>query len=264
VTIRPDTAVTHSHDWNSTALNGMSLEQVSDFRLERVSRFKRLNIFPSDYRPLKDYHRKVYDTITSGKEWLSPAVYYIANPYVLIVMVPANHVTALNLHCPDVSIRYDNGTITERHSGSSADCWFEKVYGSYDYPGVIRPVMVNAWDAGYFYIHVDVKRSLNIKVGKQAGHITNSVSTARSYFHVGKYGVNNISPTVPKHWLNLETKGAETRIHVKLWRNRPARLDEPPSLTYITHIRKGTKRGQARSIYHPHPKRYKKGTGAEY
>ncbi len=237
MTIQPDISATHPGNWDSTALNGMSHKEIAAFRMEKVELYNKLNIFPARYHPFESYHRTVFGRITPGEGWLPPASYYVANPYHLIVMVSANHVTPLNLYCTDVKIVYDDRTFKEKYSGNNAACWFEMVYGSKDYPGKIRPVMVNAWDAGFFFIHVDRKQSLNIKGSNDKNHITNCATTVASIFHFGRYKVNNISPTIPKHWLSLEKRGAETRIHVKLWRHRPASIKNPADLVYVTHVR---------------------------
>jgi hypothetical protein len=236
VKIENDISAAQVRSGSRTALDGMNHEEIARFRLDKVERYRQLNIFHSRYHPFKSYHKDIYGSITAGKDWLPPAAYYIANPYVLIVMTCANHVTPLNYYCPDVSITYDNGVIEEVHSDRNAACWFSRVFKSEDYPGRVRLMTVNARDAGFFYIYVDVDRSMNVKRSNNPQNLTNCATTVRSFYHMGKYGVNNISPAYSNHWLSLEEENEETLIYVKLWREKPSSVDLEADLVYVCSI----------------------------
>jgi hypothetical protein len=222
--------------YGATGLDYMQNEDISGFRLQKISIYRQLRIYDDNYHPFRDYHRFIYIPITPGKEWLGPTPYYITNPYQLVVLTCANHVTPLNLYCPDVQISYRNGVFETIHRGKSALCWFRMVYQSPDYPGQVWPVAVNAWDAGFFYTFVDLSRSQNIKKNNNPGHITNLPLTRRYLYHVGKYKKNNISPTVKDAWLTLGNRDTDTVIYIKLWRNQPAAGSQAPDLVYICKI----------------------------
>ena len=220
----------------TTGLDYLQKEEISTFRLQKVSIYRQLGIYDENYHPFKDYHRYIYKSITPGEAWLGPTPYYIANPYQLVALTCANHVTPLNLYCPDVQISYSNGVFEEVHRGRSALCWFRMVYQSYDHPGQVWPISVNAWDAGFFYTFVDMSRSENIKENHNPGHITNKPLNRRYFYHVGKYKKNNISPTIKDAWLTLINRDTRTVIYIKLWRNKPTDSSQAPDLVWIFKI----------------------------
>jgi hypothetical protein len=218
----------------ATALDGLDLDQVVAFRLDRVRRYAQTGIFPPSYHPLRGTSSSIYTPITPKANWLGPTPYYVANPYVLIVLVVADRVTPLNLMCPEVSLRYAAGTITEKRSGDSAACWFRWLYepGYASSPGAVRLVMVNAFDAGYRFAHVDLARSANLRDEGEPDNVLRGAFSQPSLFHYGQYRKNNISPRDPRGWVRLAERGRATRIHVKLWRDAPGRSSEPADLTY--------------------------------
>lgn len=220
----------------ATGLDGMDREQIADFRLTQVDRYRQLGFFHGKYDPFEYYHQRIYKSITPGERWLGPTPYYISNPYLLIILTCANHVTPLNLYCPDVNITYNNGVIEEVREGRSARCWFYMVYRSDDHPGKVWPIMVNAWDAGFFYIFVDLNHCRNVMETSSPSHITNRMHSRKYFYHVGKYRKNNISPTVKDAWLTLQERDTETTIYVKLWRYPPDSVEDDPDLVYIFRI----------------------------
>ncbi|MCP4151769.1 MAG: hypothetical protein GY757_28760 [bacterium] len=222
--------------YEATGLDGMGKEEIAVFRLKQIARYSRLGIYESAYHPFKSYHQRVYRSITPGKKWLGPTPYYIANPYQLVILTCANHVTPLNLFCKQVEITYDSGVFEVLQRGESASCWFDYVYGSPDHPGKVWPVAANAWDAGFFYTFVDLARSENIKESDNPRHITNVPLSRKYFYHVGKYKVNNISPTERNAWLTLGQKNTTTVIYVKLWRNKPGDTSQAPDLVFIFKI----------------------------
>jgi hypothetical protein len=220
----------------ATGLDFMQKEEISTFRLQRISIYRQLKIYDDNYHPFKEYHQYIYKSITPGEAWLGPTPYYIANPYQLVVLTCANHVTPLNLYCPDVEITYSNGVFEAVHRGKGALCWFHMVYASDDYPGQVWPVTVNAWDAGFFYAFVDLPRSKNIKENDNPSHITNKPHNRQYFYHVGKYKKNNISPTIKDAWLTLNNRDTDTVIYIKLWRNKPTDGLQTPDLVWVFRI----------------------------
>ncbi len=220
-----------------TALDGMDREQLAAFRLEKVEKYRQLGFFHPGYSPFTPPHFRIYGPITPGADWLYSVPYYLANPYLLIVLVAANHVTPIDIYLTDVSILYLEGTLSETISGASARSWFEYVYSSHvDYPGWIRLVMVNAWDAGFRYIHLDPSLSSNIKPSERPDSVTRSWHSQHSFFHVGRYKKNNLSPEDRRGWVELLERDRPTRLHVKLWRTKPVDVSDRADLIFIYNI----------------------------
>jgi hypothetical protein len=221
-----------------TPLDGKSLEQILAFRSERVARLARLGLFPNPYDPLQGHGQRIYASIAPGAKWLGPAPYYLANPYVLVVFTCANHVTPLNLLCPGVAIRYSDRRIEERREGESARCWLRFVHEPpyADRPGHVRIVMVNAYDAGFRYAHVDRSHSSNLEPSGDPANIVNGLFSQSSFFHLGRYQANNLSPEDPRGWLRLTAADARTTIRMKLWRDRPQSTADTADFTYEATI----------------------------
>jgi hypothetical protein len=182
--------------------------------------------------------RGIWQQITPGAAWLPPAAYYVANPYHLVVLTCANHVTPLALFCPDAELRYAGGAFTEVYTGSGARCWLDRVFDPdyADHAGTIRVVMVNAYDASFRFAHVDLAASANVEAGVGAGNVGRDVYSQPSFFHVGRYGKNNLSPEDRNGWLVVRDREAATRVVVKLWRERPATPAQAAPLRYTVSI----------------------------
>lgn len=220
------------------ALNFASKDSIASFRINKVKRYSQLKIFPENYHPFKSYHKNIYNSITPKKTWVSSVVYYIANPYLLVVVSNAGYVNPLNLLYPYCDLFYKNGVIKETHSGAEARKWFDYVFDKKnDHPGKVWLVMVNGVDAGLFYAFVDVNRSKNVKKSPKPSNITRRVHRPVYHYHVGKYKKNNLSPNDPNAWVTLKEKNVDTKIHVKLWYDKPDSASENPDITYIFNIK---------------------------
>jgi hypothetical protein len=218
-----------------TALDGLDCEQLTAFRREKVEKYRQLGFFHPGYSPFSPPHARIYGQITPGADWLYSVPYYIANPYLLVILVPANHVTPIDIYLPQVDIQYRNGILSETIRGASARKWFKALYSS-DHAGFVRFVMVNAWDAGFCYIYLDPFRSCNIKPSENLNNVTRSWHSQSCVFHVGKYGKNNLSPEDGRAWVELLKRDEPTRLHVKLWRAKPTTVDDPADLIFIFDI----------------------------
>jgi hypothetical protein len=200
-------------------------------RRNRVSEHGSLGIFPASYDPVGPESERIWRPLTPGAKWLGPTAYYVLNPYLLIVAVQANHVTPLSLSCPGGSVRYEDRKFVQRLTGAAARCWLDRVQQS-DVAGTVRLVMVNAYDAGLRLVHLDPARSENVVRGADATDVSNGFFTQPSLFHVGRYGVNNISPEDQRGWVRLARPGARTRLHVGLWRSRPSSVAADPDIVW--------------------------------
>lgn len=217
-----------------TALDGLTRQQIADFRRAKVREHADLGVFPADYDPLVGPGRRIYERLAPGVRWLGPAAYYLANPYLLVVPTCANHVTPLGLFCPDFEVAYDAGRIEETYAGAAARCWLDRVHDPpyADHPGQLRLIMVNAYDAGFRHAHVDLRASENVAAGEGPGNIARAFFSQSSFYHVGRYGANNISPEDRDGWVRLESRTTRTVLTVKLWSERPASVGVPAPLTY--------------------------------
>lgn len=218
-------------------LDGLSIEQIARFRIEKVKEYATLNIFPLNYDPLKPPHNKIYGTITSGKNWMADAQFFMANPYLLIVLTYANYATPLGMNLRNTKIKYRNRTIEEIYDADARQ-WFYKLYYYEDYPGIIRVNMVNAFDAGLTYASIDKERSTNIDFNwkNSPENITASLYSQPGFYHCGRAGKNNLSPADPMGWIKLISKYKETCIYVKLWREKPKNKNQKEDFAYIIKI----------------------------
>ncbi|MBI9083987.1 MAG: hypothetical protein JEZ11_10350 [Desulfobacterales bacterium] len=217
-------------------LDGASYDEISTFRIRKIEEYGGLGVYPDNYDPFADYHYEIYGQITGKENWLKPAVHFIANPYQLVTTTNAHRVTAFSLYCPEASIDYDDGFIEETYTGKSAECWFEKAYAIKDWPGQVWLITVNAWDAGFQWAYVDVAQSQNILKSSDPRHITNLAISKVYYYHVGQYGVNNLSPNERRAWVTISRRGAPTTIYVKLWQRKPASPAELAEMIYIVNV----------------------------
>lgn len=219
-----------------TALDGLSLEAIVELRLAKVrDDLAILNLFPPHYHPLKNQSMIMYQQITPGRKWMGSVPYYLTNPYLPVVVHCASHVTPLDLFCRIKQIRYHNGVFEEIRRGGNARQWLEAVASQRlsETPGFIELTMVNAYDAGFVYALVDLAECRNIKPPVNPQAITTTVFNEHNFFHVGRYGVNNLSPHLEKATLELADMTAATRLTVKLWRTMPANPQSSPGeLTY--------------------------------
>lgn len=220
-----------------TALDGMNLQQIWDFRIKRVSLHKNLQIYPDDYNPFEASRAAIYKSIVAGKDWVATTPYYIANPYHLLNLAPANYVNPLNFLCPGVSIVCSGRKIEEKRKGRDSAQFFATVYDKgYDKAGKVRIMTVNACDAGFHYASVDPEKSENIAPEPETKNIMGNVYRCLGFYHVGRYQKNNLSPEDKNAWLMLKKKDVLTRITVKLWRKQPAFVKDDPDLVYVFSI----------------------------
>lgn len=238
-TIPCDTAAC-GNDQKPTALDGMTLQEVADFRVKCVKRHQALGVFPADYNPLQGASANIYKGITSGEKWVGVSPYYIANPYFLVNLAAANHVTPLNVLCPDVSLTYSASRVEERHSGEAATSFFNAVYSDqFSQPGKVRLMLVNAYDAGFHYATVDLEASVNIDPEPTSQNICSNIYSRAGYYHRGRYGKNNFSPEDKNAWLVLKKRDAYTKIELRLWKQKPLTRETRADLHYAFVIDPG-------------------------
>jgi hypothetical protein len=236
VSIEHDIYTSNCERDDPSALNGASKDSIISFRLNKVKMYAQLNFFPPSYHPFLYSHKRIYGSITPYKDWVSSVVYYIANPYLLVVAAPADYVNPINLTANDPYITYENGVIKESHMGRDAEKWLDCVFAEGEkYAGKVWLVMVNAVDAGFRYGYVDVTECKNVERSSSINNITNKVHEPQYRYHVGKYNKNNLSPGDPEAWIGLKEK-TETKIYIKLWRERPESVNNASDIAYIIEV----------------------------
>lgn len=218
-----------------TSLDFLDRKSFKSLRILKIKKYAFLNVFPRNYDPYKGYHRRIYRSIKFNEKWLGPTAFFVTNPYNLIILTKANHVTAVNLVCMGGKIIYEGNTVREKYYGKNAKSWFDFFKYDNEYSH-IRVNMVNAYDAGFIYSYIDKCKSINIEEGDYKPNIMNSLFSQHSFFHVGRYGVNNISPKDTKGWIKIKKYYNLTRIFVKLWQEKPKSLEADGELNYIIEV----------------------------
>jgi hypothetical protein len=216
-------------------LHGKTRESVYGLRTELVSRHRVLGIFPESYIPSS----AVYGQVTWGDDWVNDVQIYVNNPYLLVMTGAAGKVNPLLTFCGVESVNYKTGRIEVVYRGEQASRWFYYIYDYYkENNGIARLNFVNALDAGFRFAHVDGAMSVNVDTSRPVvpGAVTQGVYRTNEFFHVGHLKKNNKSPRDRKAWVRFKEKDAATRIHIKLWRERPSGPDAEEDLAYVISL----------------------------
>ncbi len=221
-------------------LDKLTRESIFQLRKSRVSEYAISNIFSNDYEP----DSSIYGNIDENADWVHDTQFFILNPYLLVLESGGNYVNAFLPYCGVDHVDYAGNNIVVNYKGSSAQRWFYYVFDYYpDCKGVIRLWLVNAYDAGFKFAHVDMSRSENIAPlpGASADSITQGIYSGREFYHFGHLSKNNISVDDPRAKLEVGQKNVRTRIYIKLWRTRPSSPDDNADMTYIIEVRPSIK-----------------------
>jgi hypothetical protein len=212
-----------------TQLDTMDLEQIAAFRKDRVQKYAQLNFFHQGYDPFKPPHNKIYGQITPKVGWVTTVPYYIANPYILLSLTHADYAAPFTVFLDDIDIVYSNGKITETHTGTNGVLWHAFLDSQ---QGDIAVIMVNAWDAGFYYVHLVESLSENIVPATAPDNVGKALYSQSSFYHVGHLQKNNISPDDKKAYITLQNNGSPTKLVFYLWRKKPPSAEEKPDLIY--------------------------------
>lgn len=216
-------------------LHRQSLEAISSIRRVKVGDNKLLGIFPEGYNPAAS----IYGRIDEKAEWVHDTQFFVNNPYLLVVISSGNKVNAFLPYCKINSVEYSYGKITETYRGESARKWFFFTFDHYgDFKGILRLWFVNAYDAGFKYVHIDSSKSMNLDMtySPSEGSVLKSIYSGHEFFHVGHLKKNNISPYDPRATIKLQEKDLKTEIYVKLWKGRPSTNIVKEDFAYIIKI----------------------------
>lgn len=215
-----------------TVLDNMDLEQIGAYRKEKVQKYAQLGFFHPGYDPLKSPHAKIYGQITPKTAWVTVVPYYITNPYILLSLTHDGKVAPFTAFLDQVDIVYSSGKITETHTGLNGSIWREFLASDTEKQGIVNLIMVNAWDAGFYYAHLVERLSENVESASAADNIGNTVISQSSFFHVGQHHKNNLSPYDARCRITLKDINSSTRLVFYLWRKKPQSVTAPPDLVY--------------------------------
>ena len=215
-----------------TVLDAMDLDQIAAYRKEKVQQYAQLNFFHPGYDPLKPPHNKIYSQITPKVPWVTVVPYYLANPYILISITHDNLVAPFTVFLDDADIVYANGKITETHSGQNAKIWQEFLASRPTNQNIINITMANAWDAGFYYVHLVESQSENVEPSNVPNNIGKTFYSQSSYYHVGQHQKNNISPYDGRCRMALRDINSPTKLVFHLWRKKPETVEAKPDLIY--------------------------------
>ncbi len=202
-----------------TLLDAMDMEQIAAYRKEKVLKYAQLNFFHQGYDPFKPPHNKIYGQITPKVSWITTVPYYIANPYLLLSLTHDNAVAPFTVFLDDFEITYSDGKLTETHTGKNGMLWKEFVLSAPSKQNVVQVIMANAWDAGFYYVHLVESQSENVVPATTPDNIGRTFFSQSSFYHVGQHQKNNISPYDARGCITLKDVGSPTRLVFHLWRN---------------------------------------------
>jgi hypothetical protein len=137
------------------------------------------------------------------------------------------------------SVNYKTGRIEVVYRGEQASRWFYYIYDYYkENNGIARLNFVNALDAGFCFAHVDGAMSVNVDTSRPVvpDAVTQGVYRTNEFIHVGHLKKNNKSPYDTKAWIRFNDRNADTRIYIKLWRERPPGPDAEEDLAYVISL----------------------------
>ncbi|MGA3281846.1 MAG: hypothetical protein ABSD50_12790 [Smithella sp.] len=220
-----------NHFDGPTQLDTMDLEQIAACRKIKIKKYAQLNFFKQGYDPLKPPHNQIYGHITPKAGWITTVPYYLSNPYILLSLTHANYVAPFTIFLNDINIVYSNGRILETHTGKDFIIWYAFLNSQ---KGNLAVIMVNAWDAGFTYVHLVESLSENIIPATAPDNIGRTVYSQSSFYHVGSnsHNKNNISPYDARGCITIKNNSSPTKLVFHLWREKPLSLAQKPDLIY--------------------------------
>lgn len=223
-------------DWphfaGATRLDAMGLDQIAAYRKAQIKRYAQLGLFRQGYDPLVPPHNQIYGQITPGTPWITTVPYYIANPYILLSLTHDNQVAPFTVFLDNVELVYAAGKISEVHTGRNGTIWKEFLASDQQKPNVVQIIMVNAWDAGFYHVHLVENQSENVVPATSPDNIGKALYSQSSFYHVGQHGKNNISPYDGRGCITLRDIAAPTKLVFHLWRKKPSSAAVKPDLVY--------------------------------
>ncbi len=224
-----------------TSLNGMEKQGIAQIRYEKVQENFFLSLYPEAYDPLKPPSSKIFNPITSGKEWITDTQFHVCNPYLLIIPTCQQRINPIMIYGGDLkkTLTCTGISIEEIYEQHNAAEWFRRVFTCPDNPGVIRLWMTNAYDAGFHYASIDHDKSENVDLNWWEGEtsIVNALHSQSGFFHVGGHGKNNLSPADRNGRVRLLERDVYTKIHIKLWRSKPSSVHQAEEFAYCIVLR---------------------------
>ncbi|MFH1415757.1 MAG: hypothetical protein ABIH89_06700 [Elusimicrobiota bacterium] len=218
------------------SLDGFSVKDIAVLRREIVSKYNIPGIYQGGYHMSGEPENRIYRSISPDAGWTDEAEFFISNPYFLIILTYTGSSTplAFKFNC---GVEYEKNSFRETYEGNDARRWFYNLYYYEDSAGMIRINMVNAYDAGFLHAGLDAALSVNVDAEwKESGIILNGIYSQPGFYHVGRGGTNNLSPTDPRGRIKLIRKNEYTLLYIKLWREKPENISAKEDLSYIIEI----------------------------
>jgi hypothetical protein len=222
---------------NPVLLSGINREDFARFRTELTREYGQLGFFPKDYDPFSGPGRNIYEPIAFGNSWTDFAEFYVANPYLLIILAKSSISFPFALRCGLPEVQYKDGVIEETYSRGRASLFF-KFMEEEPISHMVRICMVNAIDAGFCYATVDRYKCENIDFMWNCAPdgIARSVCFLPTMYGMGGSGQNDIMLPGDQAVLKIENYRHSTRIYIKLWKQQPSRQSDKEDLAYVITV----------------------------
>lgn len=226
----------------SVELKNPSREEALEYRREKVAQAKCPGLFSPEYSPAGE----IYDGITGGDPWTRAAVFFLANPQLLVIETNPGFVRPVVYFASEGGARAKiicgEKRMENFYEGAAAKSWFCLTFGCSDFwdgwgEGKVRLWTVNARDAGFAYSYVDLSRSLNIQKPEGGGHIAaGAIESAELIHYGGNVGANNLSPADARRVVAVAERGAPTVIWTKFWREKPPSPQSEADFTFVIRV----------------------------
>lgn len=225
--------------------NFKSKQEIYDLRTKYVSQ-----VFTGNYKPSES----VFGQIQSGRPWwgmqgqctygkgeksilgLSEESRFVANPFLFVgledgcvsevsgatqqpaIYYPKPAALFWNVAGRFAGVQYDLSSYWA-HAASAKGADYHK----------INLIAFNARDLGWNYLYVSPEQSKNVTAPPQLVKIIQFIHTGGSCGYPG--GCNNMSPD--QHELQITVSTLPARAYIKLWREAPANVSDPPDLVFL-------------------------------
>jgi hypothetical protein len=223
---------------------------------------------PRIYKPSED----VFGEILDGRPWWGilglsyfgpgqmsiegPSLqsHYITNPYLLVGLDEGYaHIVMNNRVAPEAVYPRPTKLLWSR-DGTWAKATFDisglkeqqsRLGFPNGYTHGLEFVAYNARDLGYNWLYIDYGKSANIDMMSRHSLFgflfgrKDAPVLIKEFIHRGdscgfQGGCNNVSPYQPE--FEFRYYGLPAKIHLKLWRNKPASPQDPADMTYIVEM----------------------------
>ncbi len=220
-------------EWKKEGFLPSNHVELLKLRQEYVQAIQHLDIYPKNYQP----STALFKRIKHDRPWVSQNGFLISNPQLLILVSRPRRILPLDYIAlegnPDNErdiFHVDKKTIV-LYYGSSANIWIDLALKN-----GIRLWGANARDAGFNYVMLDLAQSRNIDE-TQTGNIMREPIPINEYFYYAyRAKRNNLGPAYPAIRIKLKDRQPRTKLHIKLWHEKPAQSNMPADYTHTIEV----------------------------